>query len=474
MKEAMSELSTERKKALGAMADRLRRHSLTSTTKAGSGHPTSCMSCAELVSVLFFQFLRFDLQNPKSPYNDRFVLSKGHAAPILWAVLAEAGAFPVEKVNTLRQIDSELEGHPTPRCPFVDVATGSLGQGLSAGAGMARASRMDELNNRVYVLLGDGETAEGAVWEAVAIASHYKLDNLIAIIDVNRLGQSEETMYGHDVRSYERRFSAFTSDDHGTGIAHQLIGFFFAGNSEPAHLFVNLFAAAGWIVRSVVPGDRQGRPAGRRGNLPVNTLPAWKRDAVGSGAFGCRSDDFPVVFVFPQFPKLQCKKGKDGGVGAEDPESAIRVLPPKGIHHSVRVILPPRERPQPQVPFQPFGNLVCTPGRLLPVGTAAIEPDMHFLDLADGAFFNEFNGAAEGSGSGTGRGPVVAKVFFAPVPEPDSQYLRHLIPFFRSQLFVEGFGLFALAAAGAIVMRVPIASRDPDAPAGLFDQRRAR
>ncbi|MEX2382571.1 MAG: transketolase [Opitutales bacterium] len=209
MTEAIPEVPRQKVHALRAMADQLRHDSLISTSEAGSGHPTSCMSCAELVSALFFHVLRYDLKNPKSPHNDRFVLSKGHAAPVLWAVLAEAGAFPREKLKTLRQFDSDLEGHPTPRNPFVDVATGSLGQGLSVGAGMARSSKMDEISNRVYVLLGDGETAEGAVWEAAAIASHYRLDNLTAILDVNRLGQSEETMYGHDVRNYENRLQAF-------------------------------------------------------------------------------------------------------------------------------------------------------------------------------------------------------------------------------------------------------------------------
>src|SRR5690606_13579488 len=146
-------------RSLERMADRLRRHSIVATAAAKSGHPTSCMSCAELVSVLFFQFLRFDIEHPKSLANDRFILSKGHAAPILWAALAEAGAFPIEKLETLRQFDSELEGHPTPRAPWVDVATGSLGQGLSAGLGMALASPLNNVDNRVYVLLGDGETA---------------------------------------------------------------------------------------------------------------------------------------------------------------------------------------------------------------------------------------------------------------------------------------------------------------------------
>ena len=195
---------------LQAMANRLRAHSIRSTFKAGSGHPTSCLSAADLVAALFFGVMRFDPKRPELPNNDRFVLSKGHAAPLLYAAWSEAGAFPAENLLNLRRIDSDLEGHPTPRIPFVDVATGSLGQGLSAGAGIALNGKyLDRLDYRVYVLLGDGEVAEGAVWEAAAFASHYKLDNLCAIVDVNRLGQSQATMFGHDISPYVQRFEAF-------------------------------------------------------------------------------------------------------------------------------------------------------------------------------------------------------------------------------------------------------------------------
>lgn len=188
----------------------LRRHSLVSTAEAGSGHPTSCLSCAEIVAALFFHVMKLDLSDPKSPDNDRFILSKGHAAPVLYAALAEAGALSVEELLTLRRLDSPLEGHPTPRLPWVEAATGSLGQGLSIGVGMALAGKyLDKKSYKVYVLMGDGEVAEGAVWEAAQIAAHYKLDNLIGIIDVNRLGQSQATIFGHDLESYRKRFEAF-------------------------------------------------------------------------------------------------------------------------------------------------------------------------------------------------------------------------------------------------------------------------
>lgn len=190
-------------------AARLRIDSIRATTAAGSGHPTSCASAAEIVSVLFFSIMRYDPADPRNPRNDKFVLSKGHAAPILYAAWAEAGAFPVERLTTLRQLGSDLEGHPTPRLPFVDVATGSLGQGLSAGLGMAAGARLDGTGQRVYVLLGDGESAEGSVWEAAEVASAWKLGNLCATIDINRLGQSQPTMLQHDMETYQRRWEAF-------------------------------------------------------------------------------------------------------------------------------------------------------------------------------------------------------------------------------------------------------------------------
>jgi transketolase len=189
-------------------AQRLRIHSLRATTAAGSGHPTSCLSAAELVAATFFHAMKFDPAQPNSLSGDRFVLSKGHAAPILYAALAEAGVFPVSRLMTLRQFSSELEGHPTPRVPGVDAATGSLGQGLSVGAGLALGARAQKSPARVYVLLGDGELAEGNVWEAAAFAAHYHLENLTALVDVNALGQSERTMYRHDTEVYRRKFEA--------------------------------------------------------------------------------------------------------------------------------------------------------------------------------------------------------------------------------------------------------------------------
>src|SRR6202142_677080 len=156
--------------AIKEKARRLSILSMMATAAAGSGHPTSCMSAAQLMAGVFFYAMKFDPKNPNSPDGDRFVLSKGHAAPILYAALAEAGVFPLSRMMTLRQFSSEMEGHPTPRIPGVDAATGSLGQGLSVGAGLAIAQRMDKKSTRVYVLLGDGEMAEGQGWEAAEFA----------------------------------------------------------------------------------------------------------------------------------------------------------------------------------------------------------------------------------------------------------------------------------------------------------------
>ena len=198
------------KNFLEQKATNLRIHSIISTSEAGSGHPTTCLSAADIVSALFFHAMRYDCSDAQNPNNDRFILSKGHAAPLLYAAYAEAGIIPTEELRTLRQIDSILEGHPTPRFEWTEVATGSLGQGLSLGLGMAlNAKYLDKSDYRVYVLLGDGETAEGGVWEAAALASHYQLNNLIGIVDVNALGQSQRTMYAFDVDTYCKRFEAF-------------------------------------------------------------------------------------------------------------------------------------------------------------------------------------------------------------------------------------------------------------------------
>jgi len=191
------------------IATQLRIDSVRSTSEAGSGHPTTCLSAADIVAALFFAEMRFDPLDPQNQDADRFVLSKGHAAPILYAAWAAAGAFPREQLLTLRKLTSDLEGHPTPRLPFVDVATGSLGQGLAAGIGIALNARRINSPSRTYVLLGDGETAEGSVWEAADSGTFHKLSSLCGITDVNGLGQSRSTMWQHNLEPIAARWRAF-------------------------------------------------------------------------------------------------------------------------------------------------------------------------------------------------------------------------------------------------------------------------
>ncbi len=196
--------------ALANKAARLRIESVRATAEAGSGHPTSCCSAADIAAVLFFSVMRYDPKNPKAPNHDHFILSKGHAAPLLYAAWAEAGLLDGQDLLKLRTLGSDLEGHPTPRLSFVDVATGSLGQGLAAGVGMAWSDKyLDRSPARTYVLIGDGESVEGSNWEAAEVARHLGLDNLCAIVDINRLGQSDPTMLQHDLDSYRSRWAGF-------------------------------------------------------------------------------------------------------------------------------------------------------------------------------------------------------------------------------------------------------------------------
>ena len=183
----------------------LRYFILTSTSKAGSGHPTSGMSATELMAVLFFDgFYKYDLTNPDNPKSHRLLFSKGHASPLFYALYAAAGAVSENELMTLRQSDSDLEGHPTTRFKYTEAPTGSLGQGLSIGLGMALAGAP-----RVYVLMGDGEFAEGNIYEALELAGYYKAHKLLGILDVNRLGQSDPTMLEWDLATYKKRVEAF-------------------------------------------------------------------------------------------------------------------------------------------------------------------------------------------------------------------------------------------------------------------------
>jgi len=191
------------------LGQQLRVDAVRASAKAGSGHPTSSMSAADLAAVLLAGHFRYDYDSPKDPRNDRLIFSKGHASPLVYGLFRAAGVLSEEEFGTYRQFGSRLEGHPTPSLPWVDVATGSLGQGLPIGVGMALAGKkLDRLPFRVWVICGDSEMAEGSMWEAIEHGAFYELDNLTAIIDVNRLGQRGETMHGWDLDYYSGRLEA--------------------------------------------------------------------------------------------------------------------------------------------------------------------------------------------------------------------------------------------------------------------------
>ncbi|RVX44110.1 transketolase [Nonomuraea polychroma] len=194
---------------LAELAAQLRVDSVRAAAAAGSGHPTSSMSAADLMAVLFACHLRYDFKDPGNPANDHLIFSKGHASPLLYSLYKAAGIIDDEELLSFRKRGSRLEGHPTPRLPWVDVATGSLGQGLPVGVGVAMAGRLERLPYRVWVLCGDSELAEGSIWEAAEHAGDEGLANVTAIVDVNRLGQRGPTRHGWDTGAYARRFGAF-------------------------------------------------------------------------------------------------------------------------------------------------------------------------------------------------------------------------------------------------------------------------
>ncbi len=202
--------STDQLRQWRELAQQLRVDSIRSTTAAGSGHPTSSMSAADLMAVLMASYLRYDFAHPQNPNNDHLIFSKGHAAPLLYSMYKATGAISDQEMLTLRKRGSRIEGHPVPVLPWVDVATGSLGQGLPIGVGIGLAGKyLDKLPYRIWALLGDSEMAEGSIWEAMELGGYYKLNNLIGILDMNRLGQRGQTMLGWDGPVYAARARAF-------------------------------------------------------------------------------------------------------------------------------------------------------------------------------------------------------------------------------------------------------------------------
>lgn len=252
---------------LEAKTRAVRRGIITSTTAAGSGHPTSSLSAVEVAVALYFGgVLRYDPRNPHWPQRDRFILSKGHAAPLLYAVLAEAGYFPREQLVTLRKLDSPLEGHPNMRrLPGVEASTGSLGQGLSLGVGHALAVRMDGHDSRVYVLLGDGEVEEGQVWEAAMSAQKFKLDNLVAVIDQNGYQQTGPTAEVLDLRPLAPRWEAFgwaAQEINGNNLEEVLAAFHKAAATKGRPSVIVARTVKGWPVQTILTSDpnHHGKP----------------------------------------------------------------------------------------------------------------------------------------------------------------------------------------------------------------------
>ncbi|MFH1542566.1 MAG: transketolase, partial [bacterium] len=203
-------VAKEKLKDLTNKAITLRRHIISMTCAAASGHPGGSLSAADIITVLFFHFLKHDPKKPDWTERDKFVMSKGHAAPVLYAALAEAGYFPVEYLKTLRKIGSSLQGHiDMLACPGIEMSTGSLGQGLSAANGMALAAKLDKKDTQIYCLMGDGECQEGQVWEAAMTSAHRKLDNLIAIIDHNKFQIDGAVADVKNVVPLDEKFKAF-------------------------------------------------------------------------------------------------------------------------------------------------------------------------------------------------------------------------------------------------------------------------
>jgi transketolase len=252
---------------LEARARVIRKHIITSTTTAGSGHPTSSLSGVEVATALYFGgILRYDPKNPHWPQRDRFILSKGHAAPLLYAVLAEAGYFSPELLPTLRKLDSPLEGHPNMRrVPGVEASTGSLGQGLSLGVGHALATRMDGYDSRVFVLLGDGELDEGQVWEAAMSGQKFRLDHLTAIVDQNGFQQTGPTAGVLDLRPLAPRWEAFgwyAQEINGNDMAEVLTALKKAVANKGRPSVIIARTVKGWPIQGLLTKDpnHHGKP----------------------------------------------------------------------------------------------------------------------------------------------------------------------------------------------------------------------
>ena len=263
----MLEPRTEPRAQLEAVARRIRRDIVTSTTRAGSGHPSTSLSMVEIVTVLYFGgVLRYDPAEPHHPERDRFILSKGHGAPGLYAVLAEAGYFPVEDLSTLRRLGSALEGHPNMcRLPGVEASTGSLGQGLSIGIGHALAGRLDNLSYRVYVMTGDGESEQGQVWEALMYAGNHGLANLTLILDRNGFQQTAAVAEVQPLDPLQDKIEAFgwaarTIDGHSLDEVEAAFSWALSVQDAPQAIIANTVKGKGVSLLEATPGKWHGKP----------------------------------------------------------------------------------------------------------------------------------------------------------------------------------------------------------------------
>jgi transketolase len=263
----MLDSRTEPRPELEAFTRRIRRDIVSSTTKAGSGHPSTSLSMVELVTVLYFGgVLRYDVDEPHHPERDRFILSKGHGAPGLYAVLAEAGYFPTEDLATLRQLGSALEGHPNMcRLPGVEASTGSLGQGLSIGIGHALAARIDGLEYRVYVMVGDGESEQGQVWEALMYAGNHELDNLTLIVDRNGYQQTDAVAAVQPLDPLQGKLEAFgwavrTIDGHSLDEVAEAFSWARSVAGSPQAIVANTVKGKGVSLLEATPGKWHGKP----------------------------------------------------------------------------------------------------------------------------------------------------------------------------------------------------------------------
>jgi transketolase len=257
----------EQRAELEDIARRLRRDIVTSTSAAGSGHPSTSLSMVEILAVLYFgAVLRYDPADPEDPSRDRFILSKGHGAPGLYAVLAEAGYFPTEELDTLRRLGSPLEGHPNMnRLPGVEASTGSLGQGLSIGVGHALGAKLDGADYRVYVMVGDGESEEGQVWEAIMFAGNHELDNLTLLVDHNGYQQTAAVDDVQPLDPLDVKLSAFgwevkTIDGHSLDAVHDAFRWARGVQGSPQAIIARTIKGKGVSLLEGAPGDWHGKP----------------------------------------------------------------------------------------------------------------------------------------------------------------------------------------------------------------------